>query len=152
MHAMGAIGVLVILLAVAGTGAMGGWGMSAMGEWGMGNPGSMPHMGGGRNTPPATAAAPIAGAERVAVSLVDFGFRPGVIRLQAGKPVNLEVVNTGRVLHDLTIPALGFRAVVQPGQRATVGLPAAPGGEYEFYCSVPGHREAGMAGQLIVAP
>lgn len=27
--------------------------------------------------------------------------------------------------------------------------PAAPG-TYEFYCSIPGHREAGMKGTLVV--
>jgi len=144
MHGMAAIGVLLILLAVVGIGAMGGWGMAG--------PGWTQHMGWGRSTPAASAETPIAGAKRVAVSLVDFGFGPGEIRLQAGEPVNLELTNTGRILHDLTIPALGFRAVVQPGQRVAVGLPAAPRGTYEFYCSVPGHREAGMVGRLVVSP
>jgi len=141
MHAMAGAGVLLILLAVIGLGMMGGWGPADQG-W---------MMGWGRSAPPGSAAAPIAGAQRLPVSLVDFGFRPGEIRLQAGEQVNLEMVNTGRILHDLTIPALGFRVVVQPGQRVTAGLPAASGGMYEFYCSVPGHREAGMIGRLFVA-
>lgn len=141
MHAMAGAGVLLILLAVIGLGMMGGWGAAG--------PGWM--MGWGQSAPAGPAAAPIAGAQRLPVSLVDFGFRPGEIRVQAGAQVNLELVNTGRILHDLTIPALGFRAVVPPGKRVTVGLPAVAGGEYEFYCSVPGHREAGMIGRLLVA-
>ena len=143
MHGLALVGVLLILLAVAGMGAMGGWGSGATG-W-------MPHMGWGQSAPVGSARAPIAGVQPLPVALVDFGFQPGEIRVQAGKRVNLELVNTGRILHDLTIPALGFRAVVQPGQRATVGLPVVSGGEYEFYCSVPGHREAGMFGRLLVA-
>ncbi len=142
MHGLAVVGVLLILLAFAGMGMMGGWGAAA--------PGWM--MGWGRSAPVGSTAAPIAGAQQLPVSLVDFGFRPGELRVQAGAPVNLELVNTGRILHDLTIPALGFRAVVPPGQRATVGLPAASGGAYEFYCSVPRHREAGMVGRLLVEP
>ena len=140
MHAMAGAGVLLILLAVIGLGMMGGWGAAG--------PGWM--MGWGRSAPSGSAAAPIAGAQQLPVSLVDFGFRPGDLRVQAGVPVNLELVNTGRILHDLTIPALGFRVMVEPGQRVTVGLPAVSGGAYEFYCSVPGHREAGMIGRLFV--
>jgi len=143
MHGLALVGVLLILLAMAAMGAMGGWGSGATG-W-------MPHMGWGQGAPVGSAGAPNAGAQPLPVSLVDFGFQPGEIRVQAGRRVNLELVNTGRILHDLTIPALGFRAVVQPGQRVTVGLPVVSGGEYEFYCSVPGHREAGMVGRLLVA-
>jgi len=141
MHAMAGAGVLLILLAVIGLGMMGGWAPAGQG-W---------MMGWGRAAPAGSAAAPIAGAQRLPISLVDFGFQPGEIRVQAGAPVNLELINTGRILHDLTIPALGVRAVVPPGQRTTVGLPAVSGGSYEFYCSVPGHREAGMIGRLLVA-
>ncbi|MDR7466780.1 MAG: cupredoxin domain-containing protein [Armatimonadota bacterium] len=141
---MALIGVLLILVALAGFGAMGGWGG--------GPPVWMPHMGWGQGAPAESAATPIAGADREIVSLVDFGFRPGQIRVRAGGPVNLELVNEGRVRHDLTIPALGFRAVVGPGQRVTAGLAGAQAGDYEVYCSVPGHREAGMVGRLVVIP
>jgi len=144
MHGMVVVGVLLILLAVAGFGAMGGWGS--------GGPGWMPHMGWGQWAPAGSTAAPIAGADGETVLLVDFGFRPGEIRVRAGEPVNLELVNDGRILHDLTIPARGFRAVVGPGQRTTAGLSGVPAGAYEFYCSVPGHREAGMVGRLVVSP
>jgi nitrite reductase (NO-forming) len=86
------------------------------------------------------------------VELVDFGIRPLEIRVKAGQPVNLALANRGRILHDLTIPALGFQSVVQPGQRTAVALTAPAPGTYELYCSVPGHREAGMTGRLVVAP
>ena len=37
------------------------------------------------------------------------------------------------------------------GTNVTVMIPEdAEPGEYEFYCSVPGHREGGMVGTLIV--
>jgi nitrite reductase (NO-forming) len=69
-----------------------------------------------------------------------------------GQPINLELANRGVVVHDLTIPALGFQAAVQPGRQWTAGLRAPAAGTYEYYCSVPGHREAGMGGRLVVTP
>jgi len=62
------------------------------------------------------------------------------------------LTNRGAILHDVTIPALGFQLVAQPGQRAVGALTPTTPGTYEFYCSVPGHREAGMIGRLVVTP
>lgn len=84
------------------------------------------------------------------MTLVDFAFRPASIRVKAGDPVNLRLVNSGRITHDLYVPALGFQVTVAPGQEVVAELPAAPPGTYEFYCTLPGHREAGMRGTLVV--
>jgi uncharacterized cupredoxin-like copper-binding protein len=35
------------------------------------------------------------------------------------------------------------------GESETITINAAPG-TYDFYCSTPGHKEAGMVGKLIV--
>lgn len=135
---------LVTLWAVLAVGA--GWGMH--GRWRM--PGMpMPHMG-GWNPSPAPSARP--GGRLLSVELADFSFRPGVVRVRAGEPVNLKLRNTGRVPHDLYLPDLGFRAAVAPGQEAVAGLVTDRPGTYEFYCTVPGHREAGMRGVLVVSP
>ncbi len=159
MHGMVVAGAVLILVAILAMGT-GGWGMP--GPWagpdGPSGPGGwhrwMPHMGRGWNRSGGTGTAqpPVAGAPSVAVNLVDFGIRPVEIRVKAGQPLNLDLVNRGAILHDLTIPALSFQAVVQPGQRTTAALTARTPGTYEFYCSVPGHREAGMTGRLVVAP
>ncbi len=151
MNTMTAAGIALILLAV-GLAAVGGWGIAGW-DGGMPHMGwnsGMPHMGWSRSTETGVAQAPVAGAPTLAVDLVDFGFSPHEIRVKAGQPVNLRIANQGRVLHDLTVPALGYQAVVQPGQQVSVGLPALSSATYEFYCSVPGHREAGMRGRLVV--
>ena len=154
MHGLAIVGGALILLALFSMGAFGGGGMH--GPWsGPGprpGPSWMPHMGWGRNVGTAPAQGPIAGAKGMAVTLVDFGFRPAEIRIRAGQPINLELANRGVVVHDLTIPALGFQAAVQPGRQWTAGLRAPAAGTYEYYCSVPGHREAGMGGRLVVTP
>ncbi len=41
---------------------------------------------------------------------------------------------------------------VEPGEMATITFIPHEVGEYEFYCSVPGHKEAGMSGTLTVTP
>ncbi len=144
MHGLAIVGGALILLAVFSMGAFGGWGMHG--------PSWMPHMGWGPNVSTAPAQPSIAGAQEIPVALVDFGFRPVEIRVKAGQAVNLVLANRGVVVHDLTIPALRFQAVAQPGQQSTAGLRAPAPGTYEFYCSVPGHREAGMVGRLVVTP
>jgi plastocyanin len=152
MHGLAIVGGALILLALLSMGAFAGWGMH--GPWSGPGPSWMPHMGWGwrPNVSTVPAPGPIAGAKEVAVALVDFGFRPAEIRIRVGQSVNLELANRGGVVHDLTIPALGFQAAVQPGRQSTAGLRAPAAGTYEYYCSVPGHREAGMGGRLVVTP
>ncbi|MBI4277023.1 MAG: cupredoxin domain-containing protein [Armatimonadetes bacterium] len=161
MHAVGIGGVLLILLLVLGAGALGGWGMhgpwTGWGPWGRGGMGGPMHGPGpagpwGTGTTPGSTSSPVAGAPTVTADAVDFGFRPVEIRVAAGQAVNLALANRGAILHDLFIPALGVRAVAGPGQQGLAGLRADVPGTYEFYCSVPGHREAGMVGRLVVMP
>jgi uncharacterized cupredoxin-like copper-binding protein len=46
--------------------------------------------------------------------------------------------------------SLNFRLGINPGDSASGGLRVDAPGEYRFYCSVPGHADAGMRGTLIV--
>ena len=51
--------------------------------------------------------------------------------------------------HNFSIDALGIDVDIAPGATEQVVINA-PAGEYEYYCNVPGHKEAGMVGTLIV--
>lgn len=96
------------------------------------------------------AADPSPGAEEVRVTAGDFSFSPSVVRVPAGGTVNLVLVNDGALPHDVTIPDLGFSLPVAPGTSASAALSVTRSGNYRFFCSVPGHREAGMTGLLEV--
>ena len=60
--------------------------------------------------------------------------------------------NASPVPHDVSIEGGGVEKkgkVVEGGATSTVAATLKPG-KYTFYCSVPGHREAGMEGTLTV--
>jgi len=65
--------------------------------------------------------------------------------------VTLSMPNPSPVPHNIAVeePELVEGEVVQQDgvSEITVDFPA---GEYEYYCSVPGHRQAGMVGTLTV--
>jgi plastocyanin len=67
--------------------------------------------------------------------------------------VTITLTNTSPVPHDVTIAqasaVLGATPTFQGGSRALT-LSLKPG-SYTFYCSVPGHRQAGMEGTLTVS-
>ncbi|HZP94865.1 MAG TPA: cupredoxin domain-containing protein [Candidatus Limnocylindria bacterium] len=122
--------------------------MGAMGSNGMGMMGSG-HMYGWTGTS-AGASGAIAGAPEVRVTAGEFTLSPTEIVLPATGAANLTLVNTGALVHDLTIPGLGVRIVAAAGQTQTAGLRSLPAGTYAAYCSVPGHAEAGMRATVIV--
>jgi plastocyanin len=71
---------------------------------------------------------------------------------KAGK-VTIGFTNASQVAHNLTIESssgsqLGATPTFEGGTK-TLSLSLKPG-VYKFYCSVPGHRQAGMEGTLTV--
>ena len=65
--------------------------------------------------------------------------------------VELTMANPSDTPHNIAVdrPQKAAGAVVGKGGKSTITV-AFPAGRYEYYCSVPGHREAGMVGTLIV--
>lgn len=63
----------------------------------------------------------------------------------------IEVTNVGFSQHDFTVDELGISEDLPNDETVTITIPEdAEPGEYEFYCSVPGHREGGMVGTLTI--
>ncbi|MFT4039549.1 MAG: cupredoxin domain-containing protein, partial [Thermomicrobiales bacterium] len=76
-------------------------------------------------------------------------FEPKEITIPANTDVTFTLPNDGVSSHDFSIDALGVEVALPPGETQTVVINAAPG-SYEYYCNVPGHKEAGMVGTLVV--
>ena len=92
------------------------------------------------------------GLPEVRVVMTDFKFSPQRIEISAGRKVEFKLTNNGRVEHDVTADAVGLHAHVMSAQRLSFESgPFAPG-EYDIFCSVVGHREAGMVGKIVVRP
>jgi len=84
------------------------------------------------------------------VALVDIAFEPPELTIAANTDVTINLVNSGVLPHSFDIDALGINSgEIAAGQSGTVTINAAPG-TYEYYCIVPGHKEAGMVGTLTV--
>jgi plastocyanin len=67
-------------------------------------------------------------------------------------PVTIKMFNKSSVPHDIAITGGGLNqvgAIVQNGGTSTVAATLKPG-TYTFYCSVDGHRAAGMVGTITV--
>lgn len=108
----------------------------------------------------------------IQVDAKDFSFAPATLDVTAGKTVMIDLKNTGAVEHDFTIRTIklagkaeshgnadshmhtaGESAVhvaAKVGTNGTVTFTPTEAGTYQFECSVPGHKEAGMVGTFVV--
>ncbi|MEX0869295.1 MAG: cupredoxin domain-containing protein [Nitriliruptoraceae bacterium] len=86
----------------------------------------------------------------VAIVATEFAFEPAAVSIAADTDVVVTIDNTGgAVEHDFTIDELDVLIHAEPTEAAS-GTINAPAGTYTFYCSIPGHRAAGMEGELSV--
>ncbi len=69
-----------------------------------------------------------------------------------GDTVQITLINNDGMQHDLTIDEFGVTTgqLVEKGSKMTITFTVDEEGEYVYYCSVPGHRQAGMFGTLQV--
>ena len=85
----------------------------------------------------------------LAIVSFDIFFDPRRVRIPAGVDVAISLPNEGASLHNFSIDELGIDVDIAPGAVEHVVVDAAPG-RYRYYCNIPGHREAGMLGTLVV--
>lgn len=114
------------------------------------------------------------------LSATDIAYDQPQLEVQVGQPVRVVLDNEGALLHDFSIREIPLdgeahaeeahsdetaaheEQMGHEGEEPDVHVAAAAGahgevtftpsaaGEYEYYCTVPGHKEAGMAGILSV--
>jgi uncharacterized cupredoxin-like copper-binding protein len=115
-------------------------------------------------------------ARTIVVTATEFAYDAPEIHVSVGETVRLVLRNEGAVLHDLTTEEFhgtaeaegsaehgemsgmdgddahggAFHVAAQSHEEAVLTFVAEEAGEYELFCSVPGHRELGMTATLIV--
>lgn len=119
----------------------------------MGTPAAVPGTNGAVAPSPQVVSpcgSPAAQAGQYSVAMVDINFDPKQLTIPANTPVTVNLVNKGAAVHNFNIDALNVHSGdYQPGQTGTVTINA-PAGTYQYYCNIPGHKEAGMVGTLTV--
>lgn len=89
-------------------------------------------------------------ASPIVIEAREFAFGPGAVTISSAGPTTIELDDTGIVPHNLTVDALGIQIVAAAGRSTSATFQDLAPGTYEFYCSISGHRQAGMVGTLIV--
>lgn len=74
------------------------------------------------------------------------------LRVEPGQVVQITLVNNDGMEHDIVIDEFDANSdsVNQLGSSTVIVFRAGEAGIFEYYCSIPGHRAAGMVGNLIV--
>ena len=75
-------------------------------------------------------------------------FPTGTLEVQAGKSTAIFITNKDDVGHSFDIDALDVHVDLPAGATAVALVKPETAGALEFYCSVPGHKDAGMVGTL----
>lgn len=93
------------------------------------------------------------GAQTVQVSEKEFKITLPSTTLKPGS-YTFDLSNDGKIQHDLAIDGPGVNnektPLINGGQHATLKVELAAG-TYDFYCSVPGHKQLGMDVKVKVA-
>ncbi len=90
------------------------------------------------------------GVAAITLAASEFAFDPA--EFTARPEIEITIENVGLVIHNFVvegIPESEFVVEADPGETGSATLEVEPG-SYTFFCSIPGHREAGMAGEMVV--
>ncbi|MGE6489768.1 cupredoxin domain-containing protein [Paenisporosarcina sp. NPDC076898] len=105
--------------------------------------------------------------KKILIEMSDLKYSPKELVVEKNTPVTIELKNTDQVEHDLEIRKVSFKMVseskhqhageknvlhlhAEPKQTSEMTLSINEEGIYEFYCTIPGHKENGMVGKLVV--
>lgn len=112
-------------------------------------------------------------AVEINLEVKDLVYEPSSITVSVSQPVTLKIKNNGQVEHDFVIQKINVTNVVKqdsgmnmshdmngkeydlhvstlPGESSAITFTPTEAGTYQFFCTVAGHKEAGMVGELIV--
>lgn len=81
------------------------------------------------------------------------GVKNPVLKARAGEIIKVDLINGDELEHDWVIDELGAHSdhVFAVGERTSATFTASKTGTFFYYCSVTGHRRAGMEGNIEVS-
>lgn len=91
------------------------------------------------------------GAKAATISETEFKLTPSTAKVGAGA-VTVTAKNDGTIVHTLEIDGNGVEkktGMIQAGSSAVLKVNLKPG-TYEMYCTIPGHKQSGMKGTIVV--
>ena len=91
-------------------------------------------------------------AKLPALATLPNAFDRTELRAKVGETVALRLENQDSTSHSFDIDELNVHALMPAGTPALALFTPNTPGTYTFYCGIPGHREAGMVGTLVVEP
>ncbi|HWO76008.1 MAG TPA: plastocyanin/azurin family copper-binding protein [Bacillus sp. (in: firmicutes)] len=109
-------------------------------------------------------------AEKITITIDEqsFTYNPSMLKIKDGQKVSLVLVNNDEIEHDLQIASIPIQRNsenshhsghnsnadihlhAEANNESQLSFTPLAKGTYEFYCTLPGHKENGMVGQLIV--
>ena len=93
--------------------------------------------------------ASVATSAPVAVTVSEFKINPGTIEVPQGGTI--EVSNAGSMAHNIQVVKTDAATPDIPaGSSAALDVSKLAPGTYEVFCAVPGHKDSGMTGKLVV--
>ena len=122
---------------------------------------------GGGDAKPAVTNAPAGGAASAStLTMQDIKYDKTALTGTKGQALTVTITNSGALEHDFTIDKIDAKATldgkdaksataavhasVKPKGTGKLEITPASAGTFDFYCTVAGHKEAGMKGTLTV--
>jgi len=102
---------------------------------------------------PLISEAPAAQEARVIeVEAGSFYYNPKEITVNLGETIRIVMISKD-TMHNFNIDELGLHLpITRAGETNSAEFTASEAGEFEYYCSMSGHRQKGQFGKLIVLP
>ena len=105
--------------------------------------------------------------QNVVIEALGMRYNPKEVFVKKDLPITLRLKNSDQVEHDIAIKTSAFKLVsesshqhevesnmihihAEPQSTSEATFTISESGTYSFYCTVPGHRESGMTGILVV--
>ena len=105
--------------------------------------------------------------KKVVIETSDLSYSPKELVVEKNTPITVELKNSDQIEHDIEIKDLSFNMVseskhhhgvkenvlhlhAEPLKTSEMTFSIKEVGTFEFYCTIPGHKENGMVGKLVV--